>query len=261
MTSQAMWTRPLGDTGPALAAILRDDPAPGQRVGTPRNLTEATVVGTVRRWSDRAIVTSAAATVVSAAAGQVQLPLTTLISTSPGLHAVSFTVTGTDVRTYPGPMDPWWLTIAAPLQGGAAAPMASPDAPLTIAAAGTGTVTTNGQIVFAGPSSTVVIPPAVTWFQLAASGVWTPGTTPTLVQAGSAVDSQVPATLLASGGNLVVVTAVAPAVTATATGRATLWAYNGTTYAPDPDARIFERALTDPAPTGLAYNDIVLTEN
>ena len=85
MSGQPRWIRPLGDTGPGLEFVCRVDPGPGLRVGLPRPLTGVTsVVGTVRRWSDRAIVQSAAATVVGDPAnGAVTLPLTTMISTSP----------------------------------------------------------------------------------------------------------------------------------------------------------------------------------
>ena len=136
-----------------------------------------------------------------------------------------------------------------------------PGAPLFIATSATGAVAANGQIVFAGTSSTVTVPASVSWFQLAASTPWAPGTTPTLIQAGSTVDAGVAATLLASGGNLVVITRAGTVLTAASTGRATVWAYNGTAYAPDGDARLIERGLTDPAPTGVVDNDIVLQQN
>lgn len=267
MTGQPRWVRPLGDTGPALELPCREDPGPGQRVGAAYDLTTATaVVGVVRRWVDRAVVQSAAATIVSpATSGLVRLPLTTMISTSPGLHAVSFTVTTpTEQRTFPGPLDPGWLVVADPLVAGVALTAPDPGAPVVVAVAGTGGPTQNGQLVFAGASATIVVPADVSWFQLAWSGAgdpWTSTTVPTLTQAGSTVAGTVPAQLLASGGNLVIVTKVGTVITALSTGRATIWAYNGASYGPDPDARLIEQATGDPAPTGLVDNDIVLQQN
>ena len=84
---------------------------------------------------------------------------------------------------------------------------------------------------------------------------------PTITQAGSTVDAAVPAALLASGGNLVIATKAGTVVTALSTGRATIWAYNGTTYGPDPDARLIEQATGEPAPSGLTDNDILLQQN
>lgn len=267
MTGQATWIRALGDTGPPLDYTLRAEPGPGARVGLARDLTTATaIVGVVRRWSDRAVVQSAAATVLgSATAGQVRLPLTTMISTSPGLHAVSFTVTDpAEQRTYPSPMAPAWLMVAATLVAGAGLTAPNPGAPVVVAVAGAGGPTANGQLVFAGASSVITIPAGVDWFQLAWSGAgspWTSATVPTIQQAGSTVDAGVPAALLASGGNLVIITKVGTVLTALSTGRATIWAYNGTTYGPDPDARLIEQATGDPAPTGLTDNDILLQQN
>lgn len=257
------WSWSLGNTGSTPVFTCRADPGIGQRFGTPRDLTGATsIIGTVRRWSDRAIVQSAAATLVSAPAGTVTLPMTTMISTSPGLHAVSFTVIDpTSQHTYPGPLTPQWLLCAAVLDGGSAVALPDPGAPLFIAASAAGTVAANGQLVFAGPSSTITVPAGVSWFQLAASGVWAVGTTPTIVQAGSTLAAGMAAVLLASGGNLVIVTLAATVLTATPTGRATIWAYNGATYGPDPDARLIERGLGEPAPTGVVDNDIVLQQN
>jgi hypothetical protein len=258
------WHRSLGDTGPALEFVVRNPPTLGQRVGTPRDLTGATsVVGQVRRWSDRAVVSSAAATIVDAPTGQVAIPLTTLISTSPGLHGVTITVTtSTDQRTYPSAMDPAWLLLASTLDGGAAVSLPTPGAPLFIADGATGTVAGNGQIVMAGAGSTVTWPASAEWILLGQTGTpWTLATVPTLVQAGSTVHASVPATLLAAGGNLVVVTRAGTVLTANATGRAPIWAYNGSTYSPDPDARLFEQGTGEPAPTGLADNDILLQQN
>jgi len=120
--TSARWVRPLGDTGPPLSYVIRDEPGLGQRAGTPRDLTGATsVIATVRRWPDRAIIQSAAATVTDPELGQVELPLTTTISSSPGLHAVEFRVVADDQRTYPAdPLRPEWLLLAAPLVGGTA---------------------------------------------------------------------------------------------------------------------------------------------
>lgn len=267
MTGQATWIRPLGDTGPPLDFTLRAEPGPGARVGLPRDLTGATsIVGTVRRWADGAIVQAAAATVIgSATSGAVRLPLTTTISTSPGLHGVTFTVVDpAEQRTYPSPMAPAWLLLAAPLGGASPVALPDPGAPVVIAPAGTGGPTVNGQLVLAGASATITAPAAVSWFQVAWSGVGTPwatGTTPTLVQAGSTVDAGAAAALLASGGNLAIVTTAASVLTVTALGRATIWAYNGSSYGPDPDARLIERATGDPAPTGVVANDIVLQQN
>lgn len=266
MTGQATWVRPLGDTGPPLDYTLRAEPGPGARVGLPRDLTTATsVVGVVRRWSDRAVVQSAAATVLSAPAGTVRLPLTTMISTSPGLHAVSFVVTDpAEQRTYPSPMAPTWLLVAAPLGGTTTVATPDPGAPVVIAPAGAGGPAGNGQLVLAGAGATITVPAAVSWFQVAWSGVgspWATGTTPTLVQAGSTVDAGAAAALLASGGNLAIVTNVAGVLTVTPLGRAPIWAYNGTSYAPDPDARLIEQATGEPAPTGVVANDIVLQQN
>ncbi len=267
MTGQATWIRALGDTGPPLDFTCRAEPGAGARVGLPRDLTTATsIVGVVRRWSDRAIVLSAPATVIGpASGGGVRLSLTTMIGTSPGLHAVSFTVTDpAEQRTYPSPLAPAWLMEAAPLVAGAALTAPDPGAPVIIAPGASGGPVNSGQLVFAGASSTIVLPPGVTWCQVAWSGVgaaWTSGTVPTLQQAGSTVDAGVPAQLLASGGNLVIITAVGTVLTALSTGRATIWAYNGTTYGPDPDARLIQQALGDPAPLGLLDNDILLQQN
>ena len=71
----------------------------------------------------------------------------------------------------------------------------------------------------------------------------------------------VPAALLASGGNLVLITRVGTVLTAATTGRASIWAWTGTAYAPDPDARLFEQATGNPAPTGLDAHDIVVRQN
>lgn len=266
MSGQPRWIRPLGDTGPALDFVCRVDPGPGLRVGLPRSLTGVTsVVGTVRRWSDRAVVQSASATVLDAPNGSVRLPLTTMIGTSPGLHGVTFVVTDpSEQRTYPGPLDPAWLLIADPLVAGAALTPPSSSSPVLVAVSGTGGPTSDGQLVFAGGSSTIVVPPAVSWFQIAWSGAgsaWTSATVPTITQAGSSVDAGVPGALLASGGNLVIVTKVGTVLTALSTGRATIWAYNGVTYGPDPDARLIEQATGEPAPTGLTDNDILLQQN
>jgi hypothetical protein len=250
-----------------LEFVCRVDPGPGLRVGLPRSLTGITsVIGTVRRWADRAVVQSAPATIVGdPAGGAVTLPLTTMISTSPGLHGVTFTVTDpAEQRTYPGPLDPAWLLIADPLVAGAALTPPAPDAPVVVAVSGSGGPVSNGQLVFAGASSTIVVPVGVSWFQIAWSGAgspWTSATVPTITQAGSTVDAGVPASLLASGGNLVIVTKVGTVLTALSTGRATIWAYNGTTYGPDPDARLIEQGTGDPAPTGLVDNDILLQQN
>jgi hypothetical protein len=223
------------------------------------------VVGTVRRWSDRAIVQSAAATVTGPTIGQVELPLTTMISSSPGLHAVEFRVTASDQRTYPSdPLRPEWLLLAAPLVAGASLTAPNPGAPVVVAVAGAGGPLNDGQLVFAGASSTVTMPAGWTWGQIAWSGSgspWTSATVPTIVQAGATIDPSVPAALLASGGNLVVLTKVGTVITALSTGRATIWAYNGTTYGPDPDARLFEQGTGEPAPTGLLDNDITLQIN
>lgn len=267
MTGQATWIRAIGDTGPPLDYTLRAEPGPGARVGLARDLTTATsIVGVVRRWSDRAIVQSAAATVIgSASSGQVRLPLSSMISTSPGLHAVSFTVTDpAEQRTYPGPLAPAWLMMAATMGGTTTVATPDPGAPVVIAPAGAGAAAQNGQLILAGASSTATLPATGTWWQMAWSGVgspWATGTTPTLVQAGATVDPGAAAALLASGGNLVIITNVAGVLTVTPLGRAAIWAYNGATYAPDPDARLIERATGEPAPTGVGANDIVLTEN
>ncbi len=267
MSGQPRWIRPLGDTGPGLEFVCRVDPGPGLRVGLPRSLTGITsVIGTVRRWADRAVVQSAPATIVGDPAnGGVSLPITTMIPTSPGLHGVVFTVTDpSEQRTYPGPLDPAWLLIADPLVGGASLTPPSPGVPVLIAPAGTGGPVNDGQLVFAGAGANIVMPVGVSWFQVAWSGAgsaWTSATVPTITQAGSTVDAGVPAALLASGGNLVIVTKVGTVVTALSTGRATIWAYNGTTYGPDPDARLIEQATGEPAPSGLTDNDILLQQN
>lgn len=264
--SQATWVRQLGDTGPPLDFTLRAEPGIGVRVGLPRDLTGATsILGIVRRWSDRAIVQSAAATIVGAASsGQVRLPLTTMISSSPGLHGVQFQVADpAEQRTYPSPFSPAWLVLATPLGGTNTVAPTSPTAPVIIAPAGSGGPSADGQIVLAGAGSTITLPAAVSWMQLMWSGVGTPwaaGTTPTLVQSGSTADAGLAAALLASGGNLVVITRVAGVLTAFNAGRAPIWAYNGASYAPDPDARLIERATGDPAPTGVVDNDIVLEQ-
>lgn len=264
---QARWIRNLGDTAPALDYVLRLEPAPGQRAGTPYNVSGAdSVVGNVRRWSDRAVVASAAATVTDAANGVVSVPLSTMIATSPGLHAVEVVVIdGAEQRTFPtSPLLPEWLLIAAPLGGGTTVTQLDAGAPLFVADGASAAVTANGQIVFAGASATVTLPTSVSWIQLAAwdaQTAWASGTTPTLVQAGSTVDAGVSGALLASGGNLVVITRAGTVLTAVATGRATIWAYNGASYAPDPDARLIEQATGDPAPTGVVDNDIVLQQN
>lgn len=264
--SQATWIRQLGDTGPPLDFTLRAEPGIGARVGLPRDLTGATsIVGTVRRWPDRAVVQSAAATVLSTTGGQVRLPLTTMISTSPGLHAVAFTVTDpAEQRTYPSPFAPAWLVVAAPMVAGAPLTAPNPGAPVVVAPSGSGGPANDGQLVFAGASSTITLPPAGSWWQIAWSGVgspWTSATVPTIQQAGSTVDPGVASALLASGGNLVIITKVGTVLTALSTGRATIWAYNGVSYGPDPDARLIEQATGEPAPTGLVDNDIVLQQN
>lgn len=268
MSGQATWIRALGDTGPPLDFTLRAEPGLGARVGLARDLTGATsIVGVVRRWSDRAIVQSAAATILNPPGvnGAVRLPLTTMISTSPGLHAVSFTVTDpAEQRTYPAPMHPAWLMLAAVLVGGAGLTAPNPGAPVVVAVAGSGGPVNNGQLVLAGASSTITMPAGIDWMQIAWSGAgdpWTSATVPTIQQSGSTVAAGVPATLLASGGNLVIITRVGTVLTAYSTGRATIWAYNGTSYGPDPDARLIEQATGDPAPTGLTDNDILLQQN
>lgn len=263
MSGQPRWVRPQGDTGPALDYVCRVEPGPGLRVGLPFSLTGATsVVGTVRRWSDGAVVQSAAATVLDAPGGSVRLPLTTMISTVPGLHGVTFVVvTGGEQRTFPSPIDPAWLLIAAPLGADVTTAPAAPGAPVFIADGATGAVATNGQMVFAGASSTITVPASISWFQVGQTGTpWATGTTPTIVQAGSTVAAGVPAALLAAGGNLTVMTLAATVWSAVTTGRATIWAYNGSSYAPDPDARLIERNTGDPAPTGVVDNDIVLEQ-
>lgn len=260
------WLRNLGDTAPALDYVCRLEPTTGQRAGTPYDLSGAdSVVGNVRRWSDRAVVASAAVTVLDAANGVVSLPLSTMTATSPGLHAVEVVaIDGAEQRTFPtSPLQPEWLLIAAPLAGGTTVPQLDAGAPLFIADGATASVTSNGQMVFAGASATVTLPTSVSWIQLGAwdaQTAWASGTTPTLVQAGSTVSAGVAAALLASGGNLVVITLAAGVLTAVATGRATIWAYNGASYAPDRDARLIERATGEPAPTGVTDNDIVLEQ-
>jgi hypothetical protein len=256
--------RRIGDTGPPLVAVLRHEPTLGQRAGTPVDLTGATVLGIVRRWSDRAVIESAAATVITPGQGAVELPLATAISTEPGLHSVEFRVTGADQRTYPGPMDPWWLTMAAVLDGGVASVASDPTAPLFVADAGTATVTANGQMVFAGAGAAITVPASVSWLQVAwwdTQTPWAASTVPTLVQAGSTVDAGVAGALLASGGALVVITRAGTVLTAAGVGRAPIWAHDGATYAPDPDARLLVQATGDPTPTGLTDNDIVIQQN
>lgn len=264
MTGQPRWIRPQGDTGPGLDFTMRAEPGPGQRVGPAVNLATATsIVGTVRRWSDGAIVQAAAAPVVGPAAnGSVRLPLTTMISTVPGLHGVTFVVIdGGEQRTYPGPLDPAWLLIAAPLGAEVTTAPPAAGAPVFIADGATGAVASNGQMVFAGAGATITVPTSVTWFQVGQTGTaWATGTTPTIVQAGSTVAAGVPTALLAAGGNLAVLTLAAGVWSAVTTGRATIWAYNGSSYAPDPDARLIERATGEPAPTGVVANDIVLEQ-
>jgi hypothetical protein len=229
------------------------------------NLTGATILGTVRRWSDRAIVDSAGASIVGAAVdGNVSLPLSSMVATSPGLHSVEWRVTiGASQTTYPSALDPDWLLMLAP-GGATVVPLPDPGAPVFVADTATGGPTVNGQTVFAGRASTISIPTGVTWFQLAVNPNGTPwetGATPTLVQAGSTAAAEVPAALLASGGNLVLITRVGTVLTAATTGRASIWAWTGTAYAPDPDARLFEQATGDPAPTGLDAHDIVVRQN
>jgi hypothetical protein len=133
-----------------------------------------------------------------------------------------------------------------------------------IAPGGAGGPVNAGQLVFAGAGATITLPAGVTWAQVAWSGVgaaWTSATVPTIVQAGATIDPSVPAALLASGGNLVIFTKVGTVITALSTGRATIWAYNGITYGPDPDARLIEVGTGDPAPTDVVDNDIVLQQN
>jgi hypothetical protein len=260
------WTRSLGDTGPPIDYTCRAQASIGQRYGLPRDLTGTSTIGVVRRWADRAVVASAAATVLGApSSGMVRLPLTTMISTSPGLHGVSFVVVDSEQRTYPAdPLQPEWLLLAAPL--GVASDFAppAPGAPLFLANGAAGMVTSNGQMVFAGASTTVTVAAGVTWFQLAwwdTQTPWTTGTLPTVIQAGATIDPTVTAALLASGGNLVVLTRVGTVFFAAGTGRATIWAFDGAAYSPAPAARLIEQGTTEPAPTGLVDNDIVLHQN
>ena len=120
MTGGPAWTRNYGDTGPALARTLRADPTIGQRVGTPLNLTGADVTATVRRHSDRLVVHTATATIVgNPVDGNVELPLSPLISQRSGLHSVEWRVidSGGAQRTYPSALDPDWLLIASQLPG------------------------------------------------------------------------------------------------------------------------------------------------
>jgi hypothetical protein len=262
-----LWTRPLGDTGPALAATLRDATPAGSRFGPVRDLSGvASVLGVVRRWSDRTVVQSAAATIVSASAGTVTLPLTTMISTSSGLHGVEFRVIAGDQRTYPvDPLVPWWLLIAAPLgTSGTGVTPPITGAPLFLVNGTAGLVERNGEMAFTGADTTITVDAAVTWFQVAnwdTQTVWSPGHLPTLIQAGATFDPGVATALLASGGNMVVLTKSGSTWFAAGTGRATIWTWNGTSYVASPSARLIEQATGDPAPTGVANVDIVLKQN
>lgn len=260
-----LWRRILGDSGPPLAHTLREQPTLGQRVGTPRDLTgAASVVGYVRRWSDGQIVATASATVVNAAGGQVSMPLDSMVASSPGLHAVEWVVNAADRRTYPqDPLQPEWLLMAQPLNQMAPASLPNPGAPQFAIDGTTPVVSTNGQMLFVGSGVGITASPGVTWFQVGwnpATTPWSAGTVPTITQGGTTSAAGLAAELLASGGNLVVCTLVGTQWVGVATGKATIWAYNGSAYAPDPDARLIERATGDPAPTGVADNDIVLNQ-
>ncbi len=209
--NQVRWRRHRGDTGPALTAILRQPPTVGQRAGDPVTIGAATVLAVFRRALDHEVVHTTTAT-TSSTPGEVSVPVSATIANLGGLHSVEFRVTGTDQRTYPDPSDPWWLLIDAPVatgtsSGGGGGGAATP-APLFLADAEVGTVTGDGQVVFAGAGVTINIDPAVTWFQVApwpSQTAWALGTTPALTQAGATVDTSAAAELAqGAGGDLLV---------------------------------------------------------
>jgi hypothetical protein len=247
--------------------VLRDEPALGQRLGPPRDLTGvATIVGYVRRWSDGQTVASSVATIIGPATdGTVSMPIDSMVPGSPGLHLVEWVVNGSDRRTYPrDPLRPEWLMVAQPLTSVGAASLPNPGAPLFAIDGTTPIISANGQILFVGAGATITVSPTVSWFQVGwypGQTPWSAATVPTITQGGTTTAAGLAAELLASGGNLVVITRVYGEWVGVATGRAPIWAYNGTGYAPDPDARLIEVGTGDPAPTGLLDNDITLQIN
>ncbi|HNX51455.1 MAG TPA: hypothetical protein PKL08_14900, partial [Thermoanaerobaculaceae bacterium] len=84
-----------------------------------------------------------------------------------------------------------------------------PVAPLFIPDGQSGTVTGNGQIVYAGANATINVAPGVTWFQpvaWASQTPWALGSTPIIVQAGTTSHATAAAELLeGAGGDLLVV--------------------------------------------------------
>ncbi|MEM9652251.1 MAG: hypothetical protein AAGA65_09165 [Actinomycetota bacterium] len=93
-----------GDTAPDVRYQLLNDPAWGERVGKPINLSDATQVAVVfRHEPTRSIVHSAVAAIDDKANGKVSTPLTTEITAKPGLVSFEWVVTweGGAVTTFP----------------------------------------------------------------------------------------------------------------------------------------------------------------
>lgn len=103
------WVVRTDDTYPPLTEVLG------------RDLSGASVVGTVRTWSGNE-VHAAAADITDAATGAVSMPLDPAVTAEPGLYNVSWTVVPPDLsqQTFRA-ADRSWLVVSAFAADGSAA--------------------------------------------------------------------------------------------------------------------------------------------
>ncbi len=211
----ADWVVGQGDTAPAIATQLRDDPAWGDTTGVAVDLADATqIVCLIRSETTKQTVAALVATVVDRATGQVQIGLPSEVTANRGLYAIRWQVTWSDgsITTYPStarrPFQYLLVRGAIVSDSIPTPPVAtgSGPAPLFIADGATGQVTGNGQVVLAGANATITVLEGIRSFTVAEWSTQTPwaaGTTPTVTQTATTVDASVAARLLDARGDLV----------------------------------------------------------
>lgn len=210
------WIVGQGDTRPAIAHQFRQDPAPGNRQGDPATLIDAVqVTAVIRHESNKATVYTAAATITSAPAGTVQVPLPTEATDNPGLYSIQWLVDWSDGSRSTYPMSTrsrsnWLLVRGGIVPDSVPVPPTTGNGspPLLIADGATGQVTGNGQVVLAGAAATIDVLAGIRSFMVAewsTQTAWATGTTPTITQTGVTVDPSVPARLAEARGDVVAV--------------------------------------------------------